>query len=154
MKGCFTLFALLLCLTLQAQTDNSAKRIRNFNLTDNGVALRDFDPVSYFKGHPAKGNDSFKYSYKGITYYFADTENQEEFKKTPEKYEPACGGWDAYSMAIDGQRVKIDPSTYKIVDGKLFLFYNFNGSNNRLKWEKDEKKYARAAHDNWLSKQR
>jgi YHS domain-containing protein len=141
------------CLTFAAigQADEAARR-RNFN-TYNGIALREFDPVSYFNSSkPLKGESKFYANYKGITYYFANAENVEEFKKSPPKYEPAYGGWCAYTVALNGERVKINPVSYKIIDGKLHLFYNFNSDNRLLKWNKDEKRLKAAADKNWLAK--
>ena len=88
----------------------------------------------------------------GVTYYFATQENLETFKKSPAKYEPAYGGWCAYTVALNGDRVKVDPTLYKISDGKLYLFYNFNGENRKLKWERDERKLKVAADKHWREK--
>ena len=123
-------------------------RLENSMAKTPGVAMRDFDPVSYHKGKPTKGTSTFSFMYKSIEYYFTNAENLEAFKKAPAKYEPAYGGWCAYSMA-EGKKVKIDPLTYKIVNGKLFLFSNFNGNNTMLRWDKDEKKYKASADKNW-----
>jgi len=138
-------------LISQAQADEAARR-RNFN-TENGIALREFDPVSYFNSsRPLKGNSRYYVNHKGITYYFANAENVEEFKKNPDKYEPAYGGWCAYTVALNGERVKINPVTYKIIDGKLHLFYNYNGDNRLSKWNKDEAKFRAAANRNWVAR--
>jgi YHS domain-containing protein len=146
-----TAVALLLSSAVLAQADEAARR-RNFN-TENGIALREFDPVSYFSSsRPLKGNSKFYANYKGITYYFANAANVEEFKKSPDKYEPAYGGWCAYTVAISGERVKINPVTYKIIDGKLHLFYNYNSDNRLLKWNKDEKKFKASANKNWVAR--
>src|SRR5690348_294103 len=81
-----TTMTLLLSSAVLAQADEAARR-RNFN-TENGIALREFDPVSYFNSsRPLKGNSKFYANYKGITYYFANAANVEEFKKSPDKYE-------------------------------------------------------------------
>jgi YHS domain-containing protein len=144
------LVLLLICMSTVAfaQPENASRR-RNFN-TANFVAMREFDPVSYFQGKPAKGTSQFEFNHKGIFYYFASAANRDEFKKSPGKYEPAYGGWCAYSLAKTGERVKILPTAYKIVDGKLLLFYNFNSDNRQLKWsEGDEKKLKAAADKNW-----
>lgn len=115
--------------------------------------MREFDPVSYFKSsRPLKGNSKFYANHKGITYYFANAENVEEFKKSPDKYEPAYGGWCAYTVALNGERVKINPVAYKIIDGRLYLFYNFNSDNRLLKWNKDEKKFKASADKNWIAR--
>jgi YHS domain-containing protein len=129
------------------QSDDAGRR-RNFN-NENFVALREFDPVSYFNGKPQRGSVQFEHQHKGITYYFANAENREVFKKSPSKFEPAYGGWCAYTLATKGQRVKVMPTTYKIVNGKLFLFYNFGGDNRLMKWNGDEKKLKTLADKNW-----
>jgi YHS domain-containing protein len=152
MKTFLTILMACISLTTMAQSSENAQRKRNFNLTDNGIAAREFDVVSYFKGKPAKGTDKFEEYYKGITYYFVNQENLDEFKKSPAKYEPAYGGWDAYSIGVDGQRVKVDPSTYKIVDGRLYLFHNFNGKNHLVAWNKNEAKLKATADKNWIKK--
>jgi YHS domain-containing protein len=146
MKTILTLLALGFFITSSAQ--ENASRRRNFN-HDNGVAMRDFDPVSYFKGGPLKGTSKYSFMHKGIEYYFFSEANLEEFKKAPAKYEPAYGGWCAYNMGVNGKRIKIDPSTYKIINGKLFLFSNFNGNNSLLRWNKEEKKLKPAADKFW-----
>lgn len=147
----FMMFFLLLSASVHAQPEEASRR-RNFN-TENGIALREFDPVSYFNSsRPLKGNSKFYHHHKGITYYFANAENVEEFKKSPDKYEPAYGGWCAYTVALSGERVKINPVTYKIIDGRLHLFYNFNSDNRLLKWNKDEQKLRAAANRNWVAK--
>lgn len=147
----FTVLATCLTLVAVAQPDVASRR-RNFN-TENGVAMREFDPVSYFKGsRPLKGISKFNADYKGITYYFANAENVEEFKKSPEKFEPAYGGWCAYTVALNGERVKVNPVTYKIIDGKLHLFYNYNSDNRLTKWNQDEKKFRTAANKNWVAR--
>jgi len=146
-----SILATFLCLVVIAQPEEASRR-RNFN-TNNGIALREFDPVSYFNSsRPLKGNSKFYHHYKGITYYFANAENVEEFKKTPAKYEPAYGGWCAYTVALSGERVKVNPVTYKIINGKLYLFYNYNSDNRLLKWNKNEKKLKPAADKNWVAK--
>jgi len=139
----------ILCMSISAVAQEQVVRRRNFN-HDNGVAMKDFDPVSYFNGKALKGDVKYEYFYKGIKYHFANAENMEAFKKTPGKYEPAYGGWCAYSMSQNGQRVKVDPATYKIVEGKLYLFSNFNGKNTLLLWNKNEAKCIADANKFWV----
>jgi YHS domain-containing protein len=148
----YSLTILITCISFLAiaQAENADRR-RNFN-TENYVAMREWDPVSYFQGKPAKGNSKFSAEYKAITYYFANAANRDEFNKAPGKYEPAYGGWCAYTIALNGDRVKVSPTTYKIIDGRLFLFYNFGNDNRLLKWNKDEKKNKAAADKNWIRK--
>src|SRR5688572_22450748 len=96
MRQYITIVALFVCFVAGAQSEDASKR-RNFNV-ENDVAIREFDPVSYFKGTPVKGESKFHHTYKGIAYYFSNEANREEFKKSPAKYEPAYGGWCAYTL--------------------------------------------------------
>lgn len=149
----FILVPLLFASAASFGQAEEASRRRNFN-TDNGVAMREFDPVSYFNSSkPLKGTSKLYHDHKGITYYFANQENLEAFKKSPEKYEPAYGGWCAYTVAVNGDRVKVNPVAYKIINGKLHLFYNFSSDNRLIKWNKgDETKLRSTANRNWVAK--
>jgi len=129
--------------------DESAQRKKEFNL-DKGVVLSGYDPVSYFTQNKAvKGNKDFAVVSSGVTYYFASASDKEEFKKNPSKYEPQYGGWCAYAMGKDGSKVEIDPETFKIIDGKLFVFYNKFFNNTLKSWNKDEAKLHQQADANW-----
>ncbi|MDP0496749.1 MAG: YHS domain-containing (seleno)protein [Verrucomicrobiota bacterium JB024] len=99
-----------------------------------GLALQGYDPVAYFSGQPAKGKPALSTTYKGVTYRFANAENKGIFEKDPARYEPAYGGWCAWAMAEDGSKVSIDPESYKIVDGRLLLFYNGFWADTRKQW--------------------
>jgi YHS domain-containing protein len=141
------LLVLLVSSQLAVAQSNEA-RTKNFNIKKN-VAIEGYDPVSYFDGKPAEGEEKFTAAYKGVTYLFASASNASKFKASPEKYEPAYGGWCAYAMGENGEKVKIDPETYKIMDGKLYLFYNFWGNNTLKDWNKNEKALKSKADVNW-----
>lgn len=147
MKSNLILFLLLSgCSVALAQSEST--RIKHFNIKK-GIALEGYDPVSYFSGKPEEGKDDFKTTYKGVTYLFSSQANLNKFKMSPDKYEPQYGGWCAYAMGADGEKVKIDPETYKIVDGKLYLFYNFWGNNTLVDWNKNERKLKDSGDLNW-----
>lgn len=123
-------------------------RIKNYNLKK-GIALSGYDPVSYFNDRPKEGKADLNYTFKGVTYLFASTANLDTFKKHPEGFEPTYGGWCAYAMGDNGDKVKIDPKTYKIVGGKLYLFYNFHDTNTLVPWNKNEGSLKQHADVNW-----
>ena len=139
-------------LAINAQTD--VQRKKNFNTDSKGLALQGYDVISYFTNpEPKKGKQEFNYVYKGITYYFESDVTLKIFKLNPEKWEPAYGGWCAYAMGSKGAKVEIDPATFKIVDNKLYLFYNAYLNNTLPKWNKDEKALKEKADKNWLNLQ-
>lgn len=111
--------------------------------------MHGFDPVSYFSDKPEKGIDSIRYKYKGIIYLFANTGNRKLFIQSPEKYEPVYGGWCAFAMGKSGKKVDIDPLTFKIIHGRLYLFYNKFLNNTLDSWNKNEDPLRKSADRNW-----
>lgn len=148
-KGSFLLLLIFLssAVTIQGQTE---KRKSEFNLGDGALALEGYDPVSYFsEGRATKGNRAQALVYEGVTYYFSSAKNKETFRADPRKFEPQYGGWCAFAMGKSGEKVEVDPGTFKIVDGKLYLFYNKYFNNTLKSWNKDEKGLKVAADNNW-----
>ena len=128
---------------------NDAKRVMEYNL-ENKLAIQGYDPVGYFnQGKAIKGKKEISTSYQGVTYNFWSNENKNAFIKNPTKYEPQYGGWCAYAMGSAGEKVEINPETFKIVDGKLFLFYNAFFNNTLKSWNKDEGNLKTQADNNW-----
>jgi YHS domain-containing protein len=141
-----TWFTVACFVSAAAQT--ATVRQKEYNVKKN-IAIEGYDPVSYFKGKPLEGKSGFKITHQGVTYLFASQDNLNAFKQSPEKYEPEYGGWCAYAMGESGEKVKIDPETYKIMDGKLYLFYNFWLNNTLSEWDKAEKRLKESADKNW-----
>jgi YHS domain-containing protein len=141
---------LLMSTFFLAAFSQDANRIKNLNL-DDGIAIHGYDPVAYFtKGKAVKGSKDIGESvYGGATYYFSSVANKEAFKKNAMAYEPQYGGWCAYAMGSDGSKVNIDPETFKIVNGKLYLFYNRFFNNTLKTWNKDEARLMKSADSNW-----
>ena len=140
------IFSLLL-INVQGQ-DNTEARKKEFNL-NGAVAIQGYDPVAYFSQHKAiKGSKEFAIYHQGITYYFASANNKEEFKKNPSHFEPQYGGWCAFAMA-KGEKVNVDPETFKITNDKLYLFYNKFFNNTLKDWNKDENNLRSKADKNW-----
>lgn len=146
MKTLTVILALSVGLAASAQTE--AVRKTHYNIKKN-IGLEGYDPVSFFDKKPVEGDEKITYSIKGITYLFANQSNLAKFKAAPDKFEPAYGGWCAYAMGETGEKVKVDPETFKIIDGKLYLFYNFWGNNTLTDWNKNEKTLKAKADLNW-----
>ena len=149
MKQIFFLVLVLLIRTgeLSAQT---ASRQQAFNLSGNAIAIQGYDPVAYFiQGKAVEGKRTYSVLHEGITYQFSSQQNKAAFMTQPAKYEPQYGGWCAYAMGATGERVAVDPETFKVVNGKLFLFYNKFFNNTLKSWNKDEKNLHSKADVNW-----
>ena len=147
MKNLIVLLFILSTPQLSAQS--IAKKSKEYNL-ENGLAIQGYDPVAYFTQKKAvKGKSSIATTFEGVIYYFSSNEDKENFKKNPYSYEPQYGGWCAYAMGAKGEKVEVDPETFKIVNGKLFLFYNAYFNNTLKSWNKDEANLNRKADANW-----
>jgi YHS domain-containing protein len=139
------LFSVSICV---ASGQSTKLRKANFNLRKD-LALDGYDAVSYIDGKPRKGDSRFKINYKDIVYHFASASNLDRFKANPDKFEPAYGGWCAYAMGASGEKVKVDPETFKVIEGRVYLYYNFWGNNTLESWNKEEKKLKQMADHNW-----
>ena len=106
------------------------------NLNEGGAAIQGYDPVSYFQGNPAKGDENISTEYKGASYYFTNASNKSMFDAAPEKYVPQYGGFCAVAIS-EGKTFPIDPNTYIVDDDKLYLFYNGSLGNTKTQWEED-----------------
>ena len=109
-----------------------------------------YDPVSYFDGKPKRGKSDLQFHFEGLKYNFISSSNLEKFKRSPNSFVPQYGGWCAYAMGNDGTKVKIDPETYKIINGKLYLFYNFYFTNTLDDWNEDEPTLMKKADEYWI----
>jgi len=148
MKQLFTLVLFtVLATSLFAQAE---QRKKHFNIDDKQIAISGFDPVAYFTQSKAiEGKSELAVAYQGVIYYFSTAENKELFKKNPSQYEPQYGGWCAFAMGDYGKKVEIDPNTFKILDGKLYLFYNKYFTNTLKSWNKNEVALKQKADANW-----
>jgi YHS domain-containing protein len=149
MKAIIT--GLMFCISALVAFAQSDIRVKQFNLED-GVAIQGYDPVAYFVQKKAiEGKKEFTYSKDGVIYYFSSAANKDLFAKNSANYEPQYGGWCAYAMGETGEKVEIDPETFKILDGKLYLFYNALFNNTLPKWNKAEADLKNRADKNWKS---
>lgn len=111
-----------------------------------GTALKGYDAVAYFKeGKPVKGKDEFRHDWMGAKWYFASAANRDAFAQNPEKYAPQFGGYCAWAVS-QGYTAAIDPTAWKIVEGKLYLNYN---KEVQQKWESDIPGHIKKAQENW-----
>ncbi|MDI5899090.1 YHS domain-containing (seleno)protein [Flavobacterium yafengii] len=147
MKKLLFLLIVLFALSGFSQKDN--KRLTHFNLEKN-VAIQGYDPVAYFKqGKAVKGKKEITVSHEGVVYYFSMSVNKEYFLKNPSKFEPQYGGWCAFAMGDSNEKVSVNPETFKIKNGKLYLFYNAFFNNTLKSWNKNESGLMMKADANW-----
>lgn len=141
-------YTILIVLALVSVTISHAQKSK-YN-QKKGYVAQGYDVVAYFDQEVKKGNDDITAVHDGAKFKFSSTSNLEKFKANPDKYVPQYGGWCAYAIGKSGKKVKINPKTYEIRDGKLYLFYN-SGSTNTLEiWLKEGAEGLKANADkNW-----
>jgi YHS domain-containing protein len=126
-----------------------SERAVHFNLEKN-VAIQGYDPVAYFKESKAvKGKKEVSAVCEGVVYYFSSSANKDAFLKRPSAYEPQYGGWCAFAMGDSGEKVAVNPETFKVLDGKLYLFYNAYFTNTLKSWNKNQSNLKVKADKNW-----
>ena len=136
--------ALLLPLLLACATAAQAAPL--INTIGGDYAIHGYDTVAYFtEGRPTKGNEAFKAEYNEATWLFASAANRDKFAADPGAWAPKYGGYCAYGVS-KGYAPDVDPTAWKIVDGKLYL--NFNHSVQR-RWEQNIPGYIATANKKW-----
>ena len=96
--------------------------LHSYNLPSSGLALEGYCPVAYFAvNKPVRGRPEYASTYNDVTYHFVNAEAKAAFDREPEKYLPAFGGWCAFGMAVS-DKFPVDPTNFKIVNGRLMLF--------------------------------
>ncbi len=142
-KGIVFICLLLTSLQLVAQQ-------QKINLNKEQVAVEGYDVVAYFTENKAvKGNSMYQATDHGATYYFSSQKNKEAFEKNTSQYKPQYGGWCAYAIGKSGEYVEVDPKTFKIINHKLYLFYNKYLTNTLKLWNKEEATLLPNADKNW-----
>jgi YHS domain-containing protein len=113
---------------------------------DGRVILKGADVVAYFvDGKYVAGKPQFASKYEDVTFRFASAEHKALFDKEPGKYLPQFGGYCAngiaYAIPWGG-----DADTWKIIDGRLYIF---GGQASKDAFELDEKKNLALAESYW-----
>lgn len=119
------------------------------NLSGN-LAIRGFDVVAYFDGAAKMGDPALAAHHDGATFYFSNEANKARFEAAPTQFMPAYGGWCAYAMS-EGKQFDVDPRSFKIVNGRLYLFYDGLGGRTIDFWNENESVRMEQAATNWTA---
>jgi YHS domain-containing protein len=115
---------------------------------DQGIAIRGYDPVSYFTDRrPVKGDPEFSFSWKGARWLFSSSLHKNMFAADPQKYTPQYGGYCAYG-ASEKHKATTEPDAWTIVNDKLYLNYNLKVKEI---WIKDTTARIKLADEYWNS---
>ena len=130
---------------LAASCCGSAKA-QNPPLAATRVALKGYDPVSYFTdGRPEKGSSEFTFAFDDTTYWFKSAEHRTLFAADPEHYAPQFDGYCAVQVSR-GHKVEADPEAWTITNGKLYVF---SGKPGVPIFQEQPVAIAEKANENW-----
>jgi YHS domain-containing protein len=139
MKAIITILVLFVSFSAFGQhTDYNLKK---------GYAAEGYDVTAYFDNNALEGDKKFTTTYDGVKFKFVSQANLDKFKANPDKFVPQYGGYCAYAVAVKGEKIGIDPKTFEIRDGKLYLFYNSWGVNTLEKWQEEGAKTLQGQAD-------
>ncbi len=110
------------------------------------VMLAGADVVAYFTlGKYTPGTSQFQSTYEGVVFHFSSAEHKQAFDAAPTKYLPQYGGYCANGV-VYGIPWGGDADTWKMVDGKLYIF---GGQGSKDAFLLDEKANLALADRYW-----
>lgn len=110
------------------------------------IALNGYDVVSFFKKEgPVKGQDSLTTEWENVTWKFSSRAHLDSFRKAPEQYMPAYGGYCAYGMS-KGYKAPTEAETWFVQDGRLYFNYN---KEVQATWNKNRDALIKTADEKW-----
>jgi len=116
------------------------------NVNADGVSIDGYDAVSYFLLDEAvRGSEEFQLSWNDVTWWFSSEENLSLFESNPDQYAPRFAGHCANGLS-DGHLVSAKPQIYRIIDGRLYLFYSWWG---KAQWKYDQESQIKLAEKYW-----
>jgi len=113
---------------------------------DARVMLKGADVVAYFvEGQFQQGNPAFKSTYEGVAFWFSSADHKAQFDQSPQQYLPQFGGYCANGL-VYGIPWGGDADTWKMIDGKLYIF---GGQGSQDAFLLDEKANVALAQKYW-----
>ena len=131
---------------LVAATLSMADAAKPTYATGQGIAIDGYDAVAYLTDQKAvNGTAAHAFDWNGAKWLFATAAHRDAFAQDPAKYAPQYGGYCAYGISR-GYKAVIDPRSFTVIDGKLYLNYNAQVQET---WRKDTAGYIRKADTQW-----
>lgn len=138
--------AVSMVIALSAPMSMAGSAPNPANADSDKIAIKGYDTVAYFTdGHPTKGSPEFVFAWNGARWRFANAAHRDRFASDPERYAPQFGQLCSMGLAL-GKRAIADPEVWKIVDGKLYLYFS-RGARNKFQQNTNEN--MKKAETNW-----
>ena len=132
----------------------SAAGAASWNTNEEGLVLDGYDVVAYFNQDRAvEGRPDLSAKHDGVRFLFSSQDNLVAFREDPGKYTPKFGGFCAFGVAANKAKVPTNPTTFKIYNGELLLFFNdvYQGQkvNTKVLWNQNERDLYEEATETW-----
>ena len=89
------------------------------------LAIKGYDPVAYFTMIEAvEGSGEISHVALDYKWQFVNEEHKSMFMADPMRYMPNYGGYCSYDPVHRGHDHDVDPTAWRIVENKLYLFYS------------------------------
>ncbi len=93
-----------------------------------GFAIKGYDVVAYHTmGRAVEGSHDFSHNWLNLTWQFASAEHRDLFAADPLAYAPQYGGYCASAPHVNG-KPDIDPTAFRVVNHRLYLFFSEKGA--------------------------
>lgn len=110
------------------------------------LGLHGVDPVAFIElGNRVDGTAEFTAIHDGVAYYFSSRANMNAFRRAPEKYTPAYGGFCTFGVSV-AKKFDGDPQFADVRNGKLYVFLN---EEIFRMYQKDKDGTIAKAKENW-----
>lgn len=136
------------CGAMLAQNPSGALKPVNAVSADpeSRLMLKGADVVAYFtQGRYVQGSPQHRSQFEGVDFRFSSAEHKALFDKEPTRYLPQYGGYCANGIAY-GIPWGGDADTWKMVDGKLYIF---GGRASLDAWNLDEARNLALSRQYW-----
>jgi len=91
------------------------------------AAISGYDPVAYFTYRRATiGLNRYHYVWDNKTWLFSSARHRDLFAANPEQYAPQFDGFCANGLS-DGHVIEADPENWRVIEGKLYLYFSNHG---------------------------
>jgi len=116
------------------------------NKDPQGIAIDGYDPTEYFTSKRAiQGKPSLTYKWNDVIWKFATERGRNLFINNPNKYAPQYGGFCSNGLS-DGHKIAADPEIWKIINGKLYLYFSTYGLEQ---WDDNDPATINSATGTW-----
>jgi YHS domain-containing protein len=130
-----------------------------YYVNDENIGVGGYDVTEYFTSNNAiKGDTAYSYKYDGVKYLFVNEENKSLFTEKPEYFLPQYGGYCSFGLGMEvGDGIGINkpgkypstPTSFKVMNEKLYLFFDASIFHAKEKWEQNETKFLNNANKAW-----